>query len=418
MRSNSELAPRAKSKDERLAPVEAKDTQVQEVAEIAQEEPKEEEPKQDQPVVHTASPSEAQAVQLTGFIGSSSGLNGTFTADGTQVNGKQVYSQGDGSLECLWYHNGAWRVGKYNWLASKDLGRCHAFVKTEADLGDLGADETWMSCLGPAGGDPDGQESSLFQPQMSAKAAKMALDSMMKRGNSKKLTPTASSNRLTNILTDQILWVQATKPKIRDQSPSLPPRVKRKGEELYYDEELVRKIHAEAMARQEQAEVPTAQHRAPTHDAAGEEPGPFRDWKQRRGRVPWRFEGGRSVGTAPRSRQVLSAMVLRAPPSTRPNRAEDLAFPCAAVAFVLKLAQVEEWPKLSEALAHAEMDATVYNAFSTLLGILVVFRTGQAYNRFWDGSTLTHQMRGDWFDAASSIISFTRTGFASEASEV
>ncbi|CAK8998715.1 Uncharacterized protein SCF082_LOCUS5748, partial [Durusdinium trenchii] len=217
-----ELAPRAKSKDERLAPVEAKDTQVQEVAEIAQEEPKEEEPKQDQPVVHTASPSEAQAVQLTGFIGSSSGvrtvwspkrpgtlrhsflsLNGTFTADGTQVNGKQVYSQGDGSLECLWYHNGAWRVGKYNWLASKDLGRCHAFVKTEADLGDLGADETWMSCLGPAGGDPDGQESSLFQPQMSAKAAKMALDSMMKRGNSKKLTPTASSNRLTNILTDQ-----------------------------------------------------------------------------------------------------------------------------------------------------------------------------------------------------------------------
>ncbi|CAK9014371.1 unnamed protein product [Durusdinium trenchii] len=95
--------------------------------------------------------------------------------------------------------------------------------------------------------------------------------------------------------------------------------------------------------------------------------------------------------------------------------ATKVAFPCAAVAFVLKLAQVEEWPKLSEALAHAEMDATVYNAFSTLLGILVVFRTGQAYNRFWDGSTLTHQMRGDWFDAASSIISFTRTSKADRA---
>ena len=74
------------------------------------------------------------------------------------------------------------------------------------------------------------------------------------------------------------------------------------------------------------------------------------------------------------------------------------------------------------------MDSTVYNAFSTLLGrlapfsealkrprILVVFRTGQAYNRFWDGSTLTHQMRGDWFDAASSIISFTRTSRADKA---
>lgn len=51
--------------------------------------------------------------------------------------------------------------------------------------------------------------------------------------------------------------------------------------------------------------------------------------------------------------------------------------------------------------------------------ILVVFRTGQAYNRFWDGSTLTHQMRGDWFDAASSIISFTRTaGWQTPASSV
>lgn len=48
-------------------------------------------------------------------------------------------------------------------------------------------------------------------------------------------------------------------------------------------------------------------------------------------------------------------------------------------------------------------------AWSDAPRILVVFRTGQAYNRFWDGSTLTHQMRGDWFDAASSIISFTRS---------
>lgn len=92
--------------------------------------------------------------------------------------------------------------------------------------------------------------------------------------------------------------------------------------------------------------------------------------------------------------------------------ATKVALPCAAAAFVLKWAQVEEWPMLCEVLDTAAMDSTVYNAFSTLLGILVVFRMGQAYNRFWDGSTLTHQMRGDWFDAASSIISFTRTSKA------
>ena len=31
-------------------------------------------------------------------------------------------SLGDGSKECMWYHNGAWRIGSYNWLATKDLG--------------------------------------------------------------------------------------------------------------------------------------------------------------------------------------------------------------------------------------------------------------------------------------------------------
>jgi len=92
--------------------------------------------------------------------------------------------------------------------------------------------------------------------------------------------------------------------------------------------------------------------------------------------------------------------------------ATKIALPCALVAFILKYSEIHEWPIICDLLPHTEMDSTVYNAFSTLLGILVVFRTGQAYDRFWDGSTLTHQMRGDWFDAASSIISFTRTSKA------
>ncbi|CAE7659000.1 unnamed protein product [Symbiodinium pilosum] len=92
--------------------------------------------------------------------------------------------------------------------------------------------------------------------------------------------------------------------------------------------------------------------------------------------------------------------------------ATKVALPCAGVAFLLKYGELHGWPILCDFLSQTEMDSTVYNAFSTLLGILVVFRTGQAYNRFWDGSTLTHQMRGDWFDAASSIISFTRTSKA------
>lgn len=80
----------------------------------------------------------------------------------------------------MWYHNGAWRIGSYTWLANEDLGRCHAFVKTSGDLGE-GA-ETWMSCRG--GADPD-LDLGLFVPQMSARAAKMALDNVVKRQQSR-----------------------------------------------------------------------------------------------------------------------------------------------------------------------------------------------------------------------------------------
>mmetsp|Transcript_124911 Transcript_124911/g.176240 ORF Transcript_124911/g.176240 Transcript_124911/m.176240 type:complete len:495 (-) Transcript_124911:112-1596(-) len=48
---------------------------------------------------------------------------------------------------------------------------------------------------------------------------------------------------------------KATKPKIRDQVPAAPPKVKRKGEELYHDPEIVTRIHNEAVARAEQADL-------------------------------------------------------------------------------------------------------------------------------------------------------------------
>lgn len=48
---------------------------------------------------------------------------------------------------------------------------------------------------------------------------------------------------------------RAAKPKIREQSPEAHPRVKRKGEELYYDEAIVRRIHEETLAKAEQVEL-------------------------------------------------------------------------------------------------------------------------------------------------------------------
>ncbi|CAE8603029.1 unnamed protein product [Polarella glacialis] len=49
---------------------------------------------------------------------------------------------------------------------------------------------------------------------------------------------------------------------------------------------------------------------------------------------------------------------------------------------------------------------TVWSSYTSVLGFLIVFRNNQAFSRFWEGTTLTKQMRGQWFSAFSSLFSF------------
>lgn len=53
-------------------------------------------------------------------------------------------------------------------------------------------------------------------------------------------------------------------------------------------------------------------------------------------------------------------------------------------------------------------DNTVWSGFNFLVGFLIVFRTSQAYTRFWDGATATHRMRAEWFDATSALVAFCK----------
>ena len=39
-------------------------------------------------------------------------------------------------------------------------------------------------------------------------------------------------------------------------------------------------------------------------------------------------------------------------------------------------------------------------------GGYVVFRTQQAYNRYWEGASLLRLTRSNWFDAAGSLVAF------------
>mmetsp|Transcript_152132 Transcript_152132/g.291363 ORF Transcript_152132/g.291363 Transcript_152132/m.291363 type:complete len:692 (-) Transcript_152132:150-2225(-) len=50
----------------------------------------------------------------------------------------------------------------------------------------------------------------------------------------------------------------------------------------------------------------------------------------------------------------------------------------------------------------------IWGGFSFLVGFLVVFRTSQAYNRFWEGCTQMHKMGAEWFDSCSSLMAFCK----------
>mmetsp|Transcript_25196 Transcript_25196/g.78475 ORF Transcript_25196/g.78475 Transcript_25196/m.78475 type:complete len:559 (+) Transcript_25196:79-1755(+) len=48
----------------------------------------------------------------------------------------------------------------------------------------------------------------------------------------------------------------------------------------------------------------------------------------------------------------------------------------------------------------------LWAGYTSVLGFLVVFRNNQAYTRFWEGATLINQVRGEWFNAVSTLFAF------------
>eukprot|EP00747_Dinoflagellata_sp_TGD_P058141 gnl/TRDRNA2_/TRDRNA2_150986_c0_seq2.p1 gnl/TRDRNA2_/TRDRNA2_150986_c0~~gnl/TRDRNA2_/TRDRNA2_150986_c0_seq2.p1 ORF type:complete len:377 (-),score=55.87 gnl/TRDRNA2_/TRDRNA2_150986_c0_seq2:234-1280(-) len=62
---------------------------------------------------------------------------------------------------------------------------------------------------------------------------------------------------------------------------------------------------------------------------------------------------------------------------------------------------------MAHVVGHFEVEYAAYAGFASLLGFLLVFRTSQSYSRYWEGCTLTTQMMGDWFGAASALVAFT-----------
>lgn len=88
--------------------------------------------------------------------------------------------------------------------------------------------------------------------------------------------------------------------------------------------------------------------------------------------------------------------------------AVQVATPCAILSGLLKFFEVNELAGFHILFDTFKIKGAAYGSFSSLLGFLVVFRTSQAYNRYWTGGGLMQQMVGSWFDSASSIFAFLK----------
>jgi len=62
--------------------------------------------------------------------------------------------------------------------------------------------------------------------------------------------------------------------------------------------------------------------------------------------------------------------------------------------------------------------STLWNATTVVLAILLAFRTRQGLMRFWQGTGLLHQMRGEWFDTVSNCVVFSISAKKKKPKEV
>merc|ERR1719210_2655398 len=68
-----------------------------------------------------------------------------------------------------------------------------------------------------------------------------------------------------------------------------------------------------------------------------------------------------------------------------------------------------EGGRTAAASGAGDVAADVLGGFTFILGFLVVFRSQQAYSRWWEGGTLMQQLRGEWFNATSCLMAFCNT---------
>lgn len=71
-------------------------------------------------------------------------------------------------------------------------------------------------------------------------------------------------------------------------------------------------------------------------------------------------------------------------------------------------------PEFKDAFESSEI-GRMYNTFIWVLGIVLVFRTSQAYARYWEGAQMLETVYSDFFDACACIVNFSQTSKQSQS---
>lgn len=109
------------------------------------------------------------------------------------------------------------------------------------------------------------------------------------------------------------------------------------------------------------------------------------------------------------SHQTCTLLVLRG--SVIP-KSMLWAVPAGIIAGILRYLVVMGYLDMDQ-MANLSQ-GNIYSGFTFVLGFSLVFRTSQAYARYWTAATAVHQMSNEWSDSCSSLIAFSTVSRALE----
>jgi len=87
-------------------------------------------------------------------------------------------------------------------------------------------------------------------------------------------------------------------------------------------------------------------------------------------------------------------------------KAVMIATPCTLISIILQILFKRHATMFDWIINGGDKAADMLGGFTFILGFLVVFRSSQAYSRWWEGGTLLQQLRGEWFNSYSCLLAF------------